>query len=32
MVINKKEFKKSVQDYLKTFYRRTVEDASQQQI
>ncbi len=32
MQINKKEFKKSVQDYLKTFYRRTVEDASQQQI
>ena len=32
MVINKKEFKKNVQDYLKTFYRRTVEDASQQQI
>ena len=32
MVINKKDFKKSVQDYLKTFYRRTVEDASQQQI
>ena len=32
MVINKKEFKKSVQDYLKTFYRRTVEDASPQQI
>ncbi|MCQ2422918.1 MAG: glycogen/starch/alpha-glucan phosphorylase [Lachnospiraceae bacterium] len=32
MVINKKEFKKNVQDYLKTFYRRTVEDATQQQI
>ncbi len=32
MEFNKKEFKKSVQDYLKTFYRRTVEDASQQQI
>ncbi|MGN0164787.1 MAG: glycogen/starch/alpha-glucan phosphorylase [Lachnospiraceae bacterium] len=32
MQINKKEFKKNVQDYLKTFYRRTVEDASQQQI
>ncbi len=32
MVVNKKEFKKSVQDYLKTFYRRTVEDATQQQI
>jgi len=32
MTINKKEFKKNVQDYLKTFYRRTVEDASQQQI
>lgn len=32
MVINKKDFKKNVQDYLKTFYRRTVEDASQQQI
>ncbi len=32
MQINKKEFKKSVQDYLKTFYRRTVDDASQQQI
>ncbi len=32
MVINKKEFKKNVRDYLKTFYRRTVEDASQQQI
>ena len=32
MTINKKEFKKNVQDYLKNFYRRTVEDASQQQI
>ncbi len=32
MQINKKEFKKNVQDYLKTFYRRTVEDASKQQI
>lgn len=32
MQINKKEFKKNVQDYLKTFYRREVSDASQQQI
>ncbi len=32
MQINKKEFKKNVQDYLKTFYRRTVSDATQQQI
>ncbi|MCR4840433.1 MAG: glycogen/starch/alpha-glucan phosphorylase [Lachnospiraceae bacterium] len=32
MTFNKKEFKENVQDYLKNFYRRTVEDATQQQI
>ncbi len=30
--INKEEFKKSVEDYIKMFYRRTLEEATKQQL